>query len=60
MILTYIIKIKIITGTAYLKEGNLQKTRIYYEKALQIREKKYGKNHIETQADVLNLGILYQ
>lgn len=48
-----------LSGQYFISNGNYQKARIYFEKALQIRQEVLGADHPETANSLNNLGSLY-
>jgi tetratricopeptide (TPR) repeat protein len=46
-------------GIVYKKLINFEKAIEFYESAIKIEEKHYGKGHIQTAIKILNLGVVY-
>lgn len=46
-------------GVIYAQEGECNKAKSFFEKALEIRTKHFGKGHFETSYSMMNLGNYY-
>ena len=46
-------------GDLYCKNGDLEKAKDYYERALEIRKEQLGANHVDVATSYIGLGNVY-